>query len=256
MLRPLIILLALVGLGACASRGSIPTDDLGPSEKKDFLSNRLPDSLPMYVFKPEAEKKDRSSKDEKKKLRVIDVPLGAQAPDQRLRMFLFPNKQFQFPSVPTPSPPSDTAQRKEDCHLGSRDKKTRQVREDEPLSKGIVYFENSSSQLSDAGRDYLRQWVAALPESYLIMITGYTDDQRLIPGGSFVNEELAWERAETTRDYLRFLAIDETRMTLKASPLCCYLASNVTEAGRAKNRRAEIIVTGARPDVSRGTPAC
>ena len=256
MLKSFVILLAVVGLGACASRGSISTDDPGPYEIEDPLKNRLPDSLPMHIFPTEAGKKGTFKKHEKKKLRIIDVPLGRQVPDQRLRMFLFPNKGFQVPSVPAPLPAPDSALSKRDCRLGARDKKRSQARGDESLSKAVVYFEHASSILDEIGREHLRQWMNALPESYPITITGYTDDRSVIPGGRAENERLAQDRAEMTRNYLSFLGLDETRMTVKASPLCCYLASNATEAGRAKNRRAEVVATEALLEAPPGTPAC
>lgn len=243
MFKCLLVLLVVLGMEACASRKSIPPDDRPLSEKRASLKKSLPYSLPMHIFPTEPGKKDTSKKGEKKKLRVIDVPLGVQSQDKPLQMVVFPKTRLHAPSEPA----FDAALPTGDSSLEVLDKRTDRTREDQSFSKGIVYFEHASSFLNDLGRDTLRQWVESLPESYPITITGYTDNQSLIPDGRAMNEMLAWERAEMIRDYLHSLGIDENRMTIKASPLCCYISSNETEAGRAKNRRAEICVVTEAP---------
>jgi len=88
--------------------------------------------------------------------------------------------------------------------------------------------------------------VNTLPEAYRITITGYTDNTAT--GGTITNNTLAQQRAQSVMNFLNDKGVGENDITLKVSSLCCYVASNATESGRAKNRRTEIIVT------SRSTP--
>jgi len=83
--------------------------------------------------------------------------------------------------------------------------------------------------------------VNTLPEAYRITITGYTDSTAT--GGTITNVTLARQRAQSARNHLIGLGVDKNRIAVNVSPLCCYIDSNTTESGRAKNRRTEIIVT-------------
>jgi len=83
--------------------------------------------------------------------------------------------------------------------------------------------------------------VNTLPDAYRITITGHTDNTAA--GHTITNDALAQQRAQSVMNYLSELDVDKNDIALKVSPLCCYIASNATESGRAKNRRAEIIVT-------------
>jgi len=107
--------------------------------------------------------------------------------------------------------------------------------------KLVVHFDHASSILRDADRDALDRFVNTLPASYRLTVTGYTDNTNA--GGSIANETLAQQRAQSVMNFLNEKGVDKIDITLKASSLCCYVASNTTESGRAKNRRAEIIVT-------------
>lgn len=107
--------------------------------------------------------------------------------------------------------------------------------------KLVVHFDHASSLLKDSDRDALARFVNALPASCRLTVTGYTDNATA--GGTIANETLAQQRAQSVRNYLSGLGVDKNDVTLKVSPFCCYVASNTTESGRAKNRRAEIIVT-------------
>ena len=112
--------------------------------------------------------------------------------------------------------------------------------------KLTAHFDHASSVLRDSDRVALAQLVNTLPEAYRITITGYTDNTAT--GGTITNNTLAQQRAQSVMNFLNDKGVDENDITLKVSSLCCYVASNATESGRAKNRRTEIIVT------SRSTP--
>jgi outer membrane protein OmpA-like peptidoglycan-associated protein len=107
--------------------------------------------------------------------------------------------------------------------------------------KLVVHFDRASSILKDSDRKALTQLIKALPDSYRLTVTGYTDDR--VGGGAITNQTLAQQRAESVANYLREHGVAKDHITLKAWPLCCYVASNTYESGRAKNRRAEIVFT-------------
>jgi len=107
--------------------------------------------------------------------------------------------------------------------------------------KLTTHFDHASSVLRDSDRDALAQLVNTLPDAYRITITGYTDN--MAAGHTITNDALAQQRAQSVMDYLIGLGVDKNSIALKASPLCCYIDSNTTVSGRAKNRRTEIIVT-------------
>lgn len=107
--------------------------------------------------------------------------------------------------------------------------------------KLTAHFNHASSVLRDSDRVALAQLVNTLPEAYRITITGYTDNTAT--GDTITNDTLAQQRAQSVMDYLIGLGVDKNSIASNVSPLCCYIDSNTTESGRAKNRRTEIIVT-------------
>jgi len=106
--------------------------------------------------------------------------------------------------------------------------------------KLVIRFEPASYALSPQQQQLLTRWYQSLPDQYQLMITGYTDDTT--PGGSITNESLALHRATVVFDFLVGLGIDKSKTIIKASPLCCYVAPNTTDSGRALNRRVEIVI--------------
>jgi len=76
------------------------------------------------------------------------------------------------------------------------------------------------------------------PLTLRIVVAGYTDGI----GSMEKNTELAEERAEAVADYFVQKGIPKERIITGGRPLCCYVAPNDTEEGRARNRRAEVIV--------------
>ena len=107
--------------------------------------------------------------------------------------------------------------------------------------KVVIRFEPASSILSEQQEQLLTRSYQTLPSAYQLTITGYTDDTT--SGDTITNESLALQRATVVFNFLVALGINENNTTVKASPLCCYVAPNTTDSGRALNRRVEIIMT-------------
>lgn len=109
------------------------------------------------------------------------------------------------------------------------------------LRKLVINFASASHQLSEIQQKIIQRFYASLPDQYTLTVTGYTDDTS--SGGYITNEALAQHRAQVVLDYLISLGMNNESATTRATPLCCYIAPNDSDAGRALNRRAEIIVT-------------
>lgn len=71
-----------------------------------------------------------------------------------------------------------------------------------------------------------------------VRIIGYTDST----GSDAINNPLSVDRAASTRDYLVMHGVDSRRITIEGRGSRDPVASNATEAGRARNRRVEIYV--------------
>ncbi len=109
------------------------------------------------------------------------------------------------------------------------------------VTKTVVHFAHASFELTERDKTLLSRFHKIQTQESQLTITGFTDDAA--PGGTITNDTLALNRATAVRDYLISLGLQESQVTVKASPLCCYVASNETESGRALNRRVEIHTT-------------
>ena len=72
-----------------------------------------------------------------------------------------------------------------------------------------------------------------------VVLTGYTDNR----GSEKKNKELSKKRAESLKNKLMLLGIDEHKIIIKAGGEQNPIADNTTELGRAQNRRVEIKLT-------------
>lgn len=70
------------------------------------------------------------------------------------------------------------------------------------------------------------------------VLYGYTDNT----GSAKTNQELSEKRALSVKDYLMSIGIDESRITYYGNGIKNPKSDNLTEAGRARNRRVEIIL--------------
>lgn len=102
----------------------------------------------------------------------------------------------------------------------------------------IVQFALGSAKLSRAARSQLNAAMDDLLRVRRITIIGRTDST----GPLAFNQDLALARALAVRDHLRRTqpALAAT-LTLRARGACCFIAPNDTLAGRAQNRRVEVV---------------
>lgn len=108
-----------------------------------------------------------------------------------------------------------------------------------PASRtATVQFALGSARLSPTARSQLNLAMTDIAGVAGITIIGRTDST----GPLAFNESLAFARALAVRDHL--LKTHPTlapALTLKARGGCCFVAPNDTEAGRAQNRRVEVV---------------
>lgn len=101
-------------------------------------------------------------------------------------------------------------------------------------------FSWNSAALSAAGRGELRRLIAdGEGRTYdVVIITGHTDST----GRSSYNETLSERRAQTVARYLQDCGLKAKRYQISGRGQMDPVASNKAEAGRARNRRVEIIL--------------
>lgn len=102
-----------------------------------------------------------------------------------------------------------------------------------------VRFASGSSTLEAVFQPELEQLAALmLANDAQVQIVGHTDNR----GNAADNLVLSLERAEAVRNYLLERGVAADRMAVEGQGDAQPIASNDTEAGRAQNRRTEIIV--------------
>ena len=108
----------------------------------------------------------------------------------------------------------------------------------EPRPKTVmITFASGAAMLTPVARKTLNAVAPEARTAETIEIRGRTDEL----GGAQLNEVLARSRALAVRDYLHQQKLHEhTLIRVSFKGLCCYLAGNDTEEGRAANRRVEI----------------
>lgn len=85
--------------------------------------------------------------------------------------------------------------------------------------------------------DRIAATLAARPRAQ-IRVVGHTDSQ----GATAANDALSVDRAASVRDWLVMKGVSPTRFTVAGRGSRDPMASNDTEAGRASNRRVELLV--------------
>jgi outer membrane protein OmpA-like peptidoglycan-associated protein/tetratricopeptide (TPR) repeat protein len=106
--------------------------------------------------------------------------------------------------------------------------------------ENMIYFASNFSELGPASKAELRNIIAHL-EKYPaanIVLKGHADGS----GVEALNYKLSEKRAMAARQYLELKGIAASRIKVEFFGSQQPIASNATEAGRAKNRRVEIIV--------------
>lgn len=102
-----------------------------------------------------------------------------------------------------------------------------------------VSFDNDQAVLRPEAKVILDQAAEALKEwgTVKVQVAGYTDSM----SGDDYNLKLSQQRAEAVREYLIGKGVAADRLTAKGYGEAMPIADNATEAGRAKNRRVELI---------------
>lgn len=107
--------------------------------------------------------------------------------------------------------------------------------------QGGILFPTNGANLSSTARTDLSEFATSLlqnPETD-VQVYGFTDNT----GTLAVNQEVSTNRANAVKAYLVQCGVNANRISAQGLPLCDYVASNDTPAGRAQNRRVEIYIS-------------
>ncbi len=150
-------------------------------------------------------------------------------------------KQQLDKSIPIPTPKATISYRRPEV----KKKKAPAPRHYmEKVLSGNSYFALGSAQLSSSGRQAIDLLAQELKRSGLrsmdILVEGHTDNV-----GSEINNKLLSEhRAESVAIYLSQLGLDLMEMDIEGKGETQPIANNKTLAGRARNRRVNILISG------------
>lgn len=111
----------------------------------------------------------------------------------------------------------------------------------------VVTFRSDSHELDEHALDALAAVVRAARALRRVVLIGYTDDR----GRQAYNNWLARARVEAVRDWLLDHGVPEDHFDAdpaKSEGRCCYVATNATPAGRARNRRVAVTLLVADAD--------
>jgi outer membrane protein OmpA-like peptidoglycan-associated protein len=111
---------------------------------------------------------------------------------------------------------------------------------------GSVIFPSGKSDLLPSARGKLAEVATALAQgdpASKIVVEGHTDSV----GGVAMNQTLSLKRAEAVRDELIAQGVSGTRVSVEGFGPSRPVADNDSPAGRANNRRVEIVVQPASP---------
>lgn len=105
-----------------------------------------------------------------------------------------------------------------------------------------IYYNINSADLMEESKSVLLAFAEYLKErpKINIEIQGHTDNV----GNASANQALSANRAFTVKALLESYGVDGKRITAKGFGSSRPLTDNTTEAGRAKNRRTEFLITG------------
>jgi len=113
-----------------------------------------------------------------------------------------------------------------------------------------LLFAHGGLDLTPKGQAVLNDIVAGLqtPKNSWVAVYGYTDDEQVNPGlrgnGINTNLDFSTRRAEAVEAYLLRRGLNPNNLSFKGRGEAEPVAANNTAAGRAQNRRIEIIVEG------------
>jgi outer membrane protein OmpA-like peptidoglycan-associated protein len=125
---------------------------------------------------------------------------------------------------------------------GMRDYRMRQTQYGATFDLQDVLFETGSARLRPAALERLRplaSYLSANPD-VPVRIDGHTDSV----GSDSANQLLSERRAESVREALRAMGVDEGEFTVVGHGETMPAASNSTATGRQLNRRVEVTLVG------------
>jgi outer membrane protein OmpA-like peptidoglycan-associated protein len=108
---------------------------------------------------------------------------------------------------------------------------------------GGVQFATGTAEANSTAREGLSKFsgvVASYPD-LRFNVEGHTDSV----GSAAMNQELSLKRAMTVRDYLIAQGVPASKIDVAGLGLSAPIGDNTTTDGRARNRRVEIVVSGA-----------
>lgn len=115
---------------------------------------------------------------------------------------------------------------------------------DRVVFPSAIVFERDSADLDEQGKEFLKKNIATARElmqrATFIEVVGHTDDK----WETDYNLELSKKRAASVRDFLVSQGVDASKMVTTGMGESMPIASNTTKAGRAQNRRVEILILG------------
>ena len=122
------------------------------------------------------------------------------------------------------------------------DLKVEEIKVGKPYKLNNIYFKTSSSLLNPETIIIIEELTKFLQENKTVNIAihGHTDNA----GNAADNLKLSADRAKMVFDLLVLNGIDASRLSYKGFGATRPIASNLTEKGKALNRRTEFMVTG------------
>ncbi len=122
------------------------------------------------------------------------------------------------------------------------DLKVEDIKVGKPYKLNNIYFKTSSSLLNEETIFIIEELTKFLQENKTVSIAihGHTDNA----GNAADNLKLSTDRAKMVYDLLVLNGIDAQKLSYKGFGATKPIASNITEKGKALNRRTEFMVTG------------
>jgi len=115
---------------------------------------------------------------------------------------------------------------------------------DRVVYPSAIVFKRDSADLDEQGKEFLKKNIATTRElmqrATFIEVVGHTDDK----WDDDHNMELSKKRAASVRDFLVSQGVDASKMVTTGMGESMPIADNTTKAGRAANRRVEILILG------------